>query len=265
MDDLNYRSSKGFGSLPIHGQLLLTQLEETLRLKPNLLNVTKFVNVYLGKLLPNPDVDWRHDVVARESYLDRLESFVSRLNPSHNSLKAHVLYHRLVHDRGRGVHDRDRFMAYIKLPRNVRYINPRFIRNRDRGSFANLQAHNRGVTLFPAVRDDEPLVRSYLEHFFLTENSYSTYGTYILDDYLKHVFAETKILAGLGDMERWYSMLPPAKYQALRERVDLDFAHTNKFVFGLDEQVSLDLLVKNAPELIVKVAGRPRNADFVEP
>ena len=58
---------------------------------------------------------------AREAYLDRLWSFVSRLTPAFNSLKAHVLHHRLVHDRSAGKFDADRFMTYIKLPRSASY------------------------------------------------------------------------------------------------------------------------------------------------
>ncbi len=78
---------------------------------------------------------------------------------------------------------------------------------------------------------------------------------YINDVYLKHHFAETKIVNGLGDAGAvGIAMLPPAKYQQLKERVDLDFAYTNKTQFAAgDEPVSLDLHVKNVKTLIVKV------------
>ena len=39
------------------------------------------------------------------AYLDRLWAFVSTLEPVHNSLKAHVLYNRLVLDRSQGTYD----------------------------------------------------------------------------------------------------------------------------------------------------------------
>ncbi len=254
VDDLRERESRGFGSHPIHHQLLIDQLEECVRLLPGVLNDTSFVQAYLRKLQPNPDVDWRHDAAAREAYLERLQAFVSRLNPSHNSLRAHVLYHRLVHDRERGVHDRARLLEYIQLPRHVPYINERYMRDTERRRHAaDLNADYTAVTLLPRVGNDEPIVRAYLEHFFLTENSFAPYANYIREDWLERVFAETKILAGIGDMERWYSMLPPSYYQNLKERVDLDFAPTNPTVFTLDEQVALDLWVKNVETLIVKI------------
>ncbi|MBS0204879.1 MAG: hypothetical protein JSS49_18385, partial [Planctomycetes bacterium] len=95
-DDLAHPNSGGFGSLPIHRQLLLTQLEDLLKLNGGLLNQQHFVTTYLTKLQPGADEDWRHDRQLLAAYLDRLTAFANRLAPVHNSLKAHVLYHRLV-------------------------------------------------------------------------------------------------------------------------------------------------------------------------
>ncbi len=109
------------------------------------------------------------------------------------------------------------------------------------------------MTLFPAIGNDEPVVRSYLQHFFLTEMTRKPYEPYLSDVYLKHIFAETKIVHSLGDPEQWSTMLPPEKFQALKQRVDLDFAFSNKQSFTANEPVRLDLFVKNVPTLIVKV------------
>jgi hypothetical protein len=254
VDDLKYKYSKGFGSFNIHRQLLLSQLDECLKLKTDLLNQGTFVNTYLTKLQPNPDVNWRTDKVAYEAYLDRLWSFASKLAPVHNSIKAHVLYHRLVHDRARGEYDADRFMAYVKLPRPTGYVEPKFMQLENSRRYpCNLNADYRSVTLLPPVGNDEPLVRSYLMHFFKEAANFDAFTSYIRDDYLKHTFAETKIVNGLGDPEQWYSMLPPAKYQQLKERVDLDFAFTNGTQFDVGGKVSLDVHVKNVETLIVKV------------
>jgi len=254
VDDLNYRHSRGFGCHGIHRLLLLSQLEACLKLKPDLLNQTRFVEAYLTKLRPNPDTDWRHDPKVRQAYLERLWAFAARLNPSHNSLKAHVLYHRLVHDRALGVYDTDRFLTYIQLPRNVGYINRRYLERHEHRRYpANLQANYQRFTLLPPIGNDEPLVRSYLAHFFVKADSYKPYDTYINDIYLRRLFAETKIVHGLGDMERWHAMLPPAMYQALRDRVDIDFAYTNRTLFGVGDPVALDVFVKNVKTLIVKV------------
>ncbi|MCO6456975.1 MAG: hypothetical protein J5I93_16875 [Pirellulaceae bacterium] len=254
VDDLNTQFSRGFGSAAIHGQLLPPQLEECLKLKPELLNEANFVNTYLSKLRPSDDADWRNDPQQQLDYLERLWAFVSRLGPVHNSLKAHVLYRRLAFDRSQGLHDKPRFMAYIQLPRNVGYINPQFMQKEENRRFpADLNQDFNAQTQFPAVGNDEPLVRAYLHHFFLTETTYDPYLPYINDTFLKHNFAEAKIVNGLGDAERWFSLLPPAQYQALKDRVDLDFAPTNRPIFGADDPVSLDVYVKNVRSLIIKV------------
>jgi hypothetical protein len=254
MDDLNHKGSGGFGSLGIHRQLLLDELEECLRLKPALLAEAAFVNTYLSKLAPRAGEEWRIDPLPREAYLERLEGFVSRLGAAFNSLKAHVLYHRLVHDRALGRHDRARFLAYLKLPRSAPYVRPGYLeRGEHRGHAANLGAEFKGATLLPPIGNDEPVVRSYLGHFFLTEDGYAPFSEYLENGYLKRIFAETKILAGLGDMEKWYAMLSPAVLQELKERVDIDFAFTQKTAFRADEPVGIDVHLKNVKTLIVKV------------
>ncbi|NQU24829.1 MAG: hypothetical protein HQ567_26400 [Candidatus Nealsonbacteria bacterium] len=255
VDDLNHKDSRGFGSFPIHKQLLLVQLEQCLKLKPDLLNQTHFVNTYLTKLHPGADVDWQRDSQARRAYLDRLEKFVTRLAPVHNSLKAHVLYHRLVLDRSQGIYDRQRLMTYLKLPRPVSYANAEFMKlDASRQFPANLSANYQQFSLLPPVGNDEPLVRSYLHHFFVDDADYKAFEPYLNDLYLKHNFAETKIVRNPGDdPQRWYAMLPAAQYKALKERIDLDFAPTNKERFAADEPVALDLDVKNVRTLIVKV------------
>lgn len=254
VDDLNHKYSRGFGSLGVHRHLLPAQLNECLKLKPDLLNQGNFVNTYLTKLQPNPDVDWKNDPAVYEAHLDRVWSFVKRLAPVHNSLKASVLYHRLVHDRSTGVFDADRFMQYIKLPRPTSYIEPKFMAlEQSRRYPCNLNANYSKFTLLPPIGNDEPLVRSYFMHFFAEAANYDAYTAYIRDDYLKRTFAETKITLGLGDPETWYSMLSPTEYQQLKERVDLDFAFTNKKQFAVNAPVSLDLQIKNVKTLIVKV------------
>ncbi len=254
VDDLNYQYSRGFGGANIHKDLLHTQLDAILKLKPDLRNQTHFVNAYLTKLHPANDVDWRRDAAARQVYLDRLWSYAKTLAPAHNSLKAHILYHRLVHDRALGIYDKDRFMTYIATPRHVSYIDSDFMkRDTSRKYPANLSADFSATTMLPPVGNDEPLVRSYLHQFFVKENTYKPYEEWVNDLYLKYNFAETKIVNGLGEPEEWYSMLPPDRYQKLKERIDLQFAYTNKPSFATDDSVSLDLMVKNVESMIVKV------------
>lgn len=254
IDDLKHEHSGGFGSLGIHRQLLVSQLEDLVKAMPDELNKQNFVAAYLAKLQPNPDEDWRHNPKSLEAYLDRLLKFTNRLAPAHNSLKAHVLYHKLVFDRQRGDFNKDRFLEYLKLPRQVGYLSRRILESDAFKSFpCDLTANYGGVTLLPPVGNDEPLVRSYLAHFLVDAPNTKEFEPYVNDIYLQHLLAEVKIVNGLGDSEQWASLLPPAQFQQLKERVDLDFDFSNKTQFTADEPVKLELYVKNVGTMIVKV------------
>jgi hypothetical protein len=254
VSDLDAPNSPGFGAFPIHHDLLQSQLDELLQLKPALRTEVNFVNTYVTKLRPSPDVDWQHAPSELQAYLARLWGFVSTLSPAYNSLKAHVLYHRLATDQMQSTYDRATFLAYLALPRPAPYVNPKYLETAEHRQFpCNLGEDFSAVTQLPTVGNDELLVRQYLQHFFVEEADYTAYEPFVSDEYLKHLFAETKIVNGLGDPEKWYAMLPPHKYQELKERVDIDFAPTNPRFFAADEPVVLDLFVKNVPTLIVKV------------
>ncbi|HND51038.1 MAG TPA: hypothetical protein PLV92_01525, partial [Pirellulaceae bacterium] len=253
-DDLNHPNSPGFGAFGIHRQMLRSQLDELLKLKPELLNQGNFVTAYLAKLQPAADDDWRRDPALMEKYLDSLKAFVDRLAPVHNSLKAHIAYHRLVLDRNRGKLDKQRFLDYLKLPRPLPYVAPALLQaDGNRQFHVDVNADYRGATLLAPVGNDEPVVRAYLQALLLDATNTEEFTPYIHDVYLKHLFAEVKIVNGLGEPEQWASQLPPELFQQLKARVDLDFAPTNSSNFATDEPVRLDLFVKNVSTLIVKV------------
>lgn len=252
--DLRSPRSGPFGSFPIHRQMTLAQLDELLKLQPALLNQTAFAHAWLVKQRPTDDEDWRHDPKLMRAFFDRVIEFVRRLNATHNSLKAHVLFHRLVLDRSQGTYDRALFIEYLQLPRQQPYMAKAMLESdAGRRNLADLNADYMPVTMCRPVHSDEPLVRSYLLHFLTTAESPRDFEPYINDVYLRHVFAEAKIVAGLGEPEQWASQLPPEMFRALKDRVDIDFAPTNKTEFGADEPVRLDVHVKNVPTLVVKV------------
>jgi len=252
--DLDYRYSPGFGGYNIHRQMLKTQLEALLKKKPALLQQTNYAHIYITKLRPNPDVDWRNTPAEYVAYLDRLWAFAEQLPPSFNSLKSHVLYHRLVYDLAQGKFNEERFLTYIKLPKHASYVEPKYLQREDlRRHIANLNENFDQVTLLPVVGNDEPLVRDLLAHFFLKAKTWENYAAYINDLYLKRVYATTKIVNGLGEPEQWASLLSPAEFQALKQRIDIDFSPQNAERYEAGAAVALDLFLKNTPSLIVNV------------
>ena len=251
--DLKYKHSSGFGSHKIHKLMLLDQLKRCGELMPELFSNTNFVNAILEKLLPNSEVNIQYDKHEMDAYLDRLQAFVKPLGNSFNSLKAHVLYNRLMFDESLGIYDKNIFIEYINLPKNVFYINRKFKNNVDYKSIANLNANYTSLTLFPPIGTDSNLVKRYLSHFFMDMDSTKDFASYIENTFLNECFAETKIVNGLGDMEEWYSMLTPEKYNRLKERVDIEFTADNKTIVRTEEEIELNLFIKNVTKLIVKI------------
>lgn len=257
--DMNRKDGTEFGNLEIHSLLTQDQLEELARREPKLLRNDDFITASLLKLQPGPDVDGENDPEEKEAYLDRLWDFVEPLVPAFNRLKAHVLYHRLEFDRSRGVYDRKRFLKYLEFPREVSYANPRWMEKArkdaaTRDAIFSLGENVEGTPSLPAVSDDEPLVADYVDHYFVDAKDLKPFDEFIADSWLKIRFAETKILHGQGDQEKWYSLLnDPARYQALKDRVQISFPPHNRAVYRAQDPVSLDVDLKNVETLAVKV------------
>lgn len=258
--ELDEKNSRGFGAFPIHQKMTLPQLDALLKLEPSLINSQNFVYTYCSKIRPPIDVDIDSNPEAMRAYLDRMWSFVGQLPPVFNSLKANVLYQRLVFDRSQGTYDRDRFMAYIQLPRNAVYVQPRYVQDylkkgqHNRSHLVNAGQRFGDAVIWPPIGDDEPLIRSYLMHFYRDADDWKGCEMYLREDYLKPLYAEAKILADPArDIERLASMLSPQAFQALKDRVDIEFAYTSNEYFTPGQPVRLDVDIKNVEKLIVKV------------
>lgn len=254
--DLKSKESKGFGEFSIHRLLTKVQLDELLGLKADLIHSVAFVETYLTRLLPNADESMAASSNVRIAYLKRAEKFAAILPPSFNSLKAHILYQRLAHDRAAGKEDEKRFLQYLALPRNVGYLNPKW-REKEPALWrhpANLgQDYRQVTTLPPAKGGDEALVKSYLLKFLKDDRDTSRFASYLNESWLRRVFAEAKITNGVGKPSDWAALLSPSEFQALKDRVEIEFDATNQETFALDDAVSLKMHLKNVPKLLVKV------------
>ncbi|MEQ1853953.1 MAG: hypothetical protein ABMA01_20470, partial [Chthoniobacteraceae bacterium] len=265
--DLRSKEARGFGEFNIHRALLAEQLEALAKQIPTLVNDERFVMTKLRKLAPAADVDIEFDAAAREAWLDRVDAYAKTLPPAFNTLKARVLYLRLDHDRRKGVYDRARFLDYLKLPRPAGYVNPRWLeRVRDSQPMCDLNADlSEGLIQHRPVGDDEALVREYFLHLFAANGPAAVdamlapWVEYVRDTWLKPVLAEAMITGGQGNPEQWASLLTPAAFQRLKDRVDIEFVATNPQFFKpalgaeLGDAVQIEIIVKNTPKLIVKI------------
>ena len=250
--DLAEKSSRGFGSLPIHSRLTLAQLHALAAAVPELRKASVWVGAVLARLRPPAHVDWRHDPDARAAYLAALAAFVEPLTPAFNALKAQVLYHQLDLDRRRGRYDRERFLRYLALPRKTGYARAERLRGVPAGQLVELDHDAAAGSGLEVVGDDEALVREYLGHFLLTEEG-REFAEHLRDEWLSEQLAVVRLLAGAPDGERWAALLGQTRLAALRERVDIELTARNPARLVGDVPAALEVDVKNVPRLVVKV------------
>lgn len=249
--DLERERGPEFGRLHIHGQLLAEQYAQCARLRPKLLEEAAFVEGWLVRLLPGADEDVERDAAARETWLQRLEDFVLPLAPVHDSLKAHVLHHRLSHDLAQGRVDEGRLRAYLRLPRRAPWATPESVRGRQGAAVDPARQYPTGLG---AVGDDEALVRACLAAVLRGAADPGAWSELVRDDWLRRLFAETQLLAGEGDPARWTALVDdPAWLAALEARVEIEFAPTQPRHYGASDAVALELELKNVGTLLVKV------------
>jgi len=254
VSELKERDAVGFGKLSIHRQLTLSQLDELVAARPNLDAETDFVNIYLSKLRPSEDVNWVADRKQRREYLNRLKTFTDKLPATFNSLKANVIFQILQLNLKEGKFNKELFLDYLKLPCRTNYVSQKFLKTvSNQSHWVRLNSDYSKYIQMPPINRNDSVVEAHLQHFLKNSRDYEAFSPYVDDRYLKRQFATAKILAGVGDVEKWASLLSPSEYKALLERVDIDFAPSNPEFFGADDPVELELNLKNANKLIVKI------------
>ena len=110
---------------------------------------------------------------------------------------------------------------------------------------ADLNADYQAVTLLPPVGNDEPLVRSYLLHFFVDEAELRRVRAVHQRRLSEASVRRDQDRQRAGRRRAVVLAAAAGKYQALKERVDLDFASRTDRYFAADEPVQLDVDVKN--------------------
>lgn len=254
--DLNDKdgSNGRFGALTIHTLLTLAQLERLAERIPHLRTQSTWVDAVLRRLAAPSWIDLRTDREERARLIDRALAFAQSLAPAFNTLKATLLYHRLDLDRVAGIFDRARFRAYVELPRNASWVPRALIQTYENDRLVQPNTAAAAALGLEAIGHDEPLVREYLSRFLL-EDEPSAWSDVLDASLLAKLAATTRLLAGAtgADAERATNVLDVGEREALKNRVDIDLAAQNPPWFGADDDVTLEVDVKNVRDLEVKV------------
>ncbi len=253
--DLAWERSEGFGSISIHNLLSTSQLEELARRRPELLRNGNYITQRLARI-PAPDTNLSQDHAAAVEHFSEVWDFVRKLEPMHNSLKASVAFRLMDHQRHLGIYDEALFRAYLDLPRQVHYL-PRERREQlQRASNTEWVdfRYRPGIEIpLPPIIDESPLVREFLIHFQKDASSPAAFERWFEESWLNALFAESKILHGVGRPEDQRPRLSPAQYRSILDRVELDFAATNPAYLKPGEAVELEIDVKRVDSILIKI------------
>lgn len=250
-EELSLKDAKGFGWASVHRLLTLKQLEQLLQRKPDLTGDSNFVQAYALRLLP-PEGSSLADPTTKRAYLERLSDWAMRLPASKNSFKVLVLGNRLRLELLENRMDRALFVDYLKLPRSAPYYRRDQLRLH-RDALADLNFTLPSPAVLPPLRNDEPLVRRYLETFLKDDADVDAFSQWVDVEYLQRVQAEAKILNGIGDKRTWYAKLDPNTQKEIRERVEIGFAPHNPHSWATDEVVKLQVEIKNVDNLTLRI------------
>jgi len=248
--DLKQRQGATFGSQEIHSRLTLAQLDELTQKIAGLWKSERFVEVYLARLLPPDEVDLATELDEVDAYYERVWAVLKNLTPDFNSRKANLLCNWLKNDLSRGLFNKARFLEYVKYPRLVHYAPEMSSQQMTFALNFNQKFDDRWL---PPIGNEEPLLRKCLLYLFAEAPDYKEFSPCFREEFLRAVFAEAKVTTGQGTPEEWVPWMSRAQYDAVKRRVDVDFADENPLLTGRDDPVVIKAYIKNVPALIVKV------------
>ncbi len=244
-------NDRRFGDLSAHRHLTLQELRAVAAGVPDIADDNNYVSAVLQRLRPDADADPSQQDDVRLDYLTQVETYVRSLPASYNSLKASATFRLLEAKLAQNTFDRQLFLRYLQLPRISPIVHHQWAR---RPSVkAKLGDNFMDLALLPPIGDEQPLVRSHLEHFLKDAENTDAFAEYLQPEYLRRVFAETKLLEGVGPEDRWYKMLSASQRQAIRDSTQLRLALHNPKYFSSDQPAKLIVDVKNIDELVVRV------------
>eukprot|EP01116_Phalansterium_solitarium_P020667 TRINITY_DN6156_c0_g6_i2.p1 TRINITY_DN6156_c0_g6~~TRINITY_DN6156_c0_g6_i2.p1 ORF type:complete len:2265 (-),score=945.46 TRINITY_DN6156_c0_g6_i2:259-7053(-) len=251
--DLSSNSRRSFGDLGVHNQLTLEQLKQLQAIRKDLLDNGRFIEACIRRLAPSNDVDIEVNQAEREAYITRLWEFVLTLLPAYNSYRLCVLFHALRLRADRGDLDEELFMSYLQLPRSRGYVNETLRNDYYQQRVPQAEMHV-AVGLLRPVNDDTGIIKEYLEHFFRSRDSTKPFSHYLANNFVDPILAETRLLMGDPNPDRWLHALPAHSQQALRDRVEVQFVVSSaRKYYEPSEAVSVEVDVKNVPTLLVKL------------
>jgi len=249
-----------FGHYKMHKRLTLKQMELLGKKTKELDGVSSFWETYCWKLQTVHAKNLDTNLEFRGNYLAKLKKFISDRPQTTlcSGLRALILYNYMTHlELTTGKYDRACLVNYLSIPRE-RGFNATVLR----GLLKKLPLcpSDYSVADIPALRpigNDEPFVKRALEEFFRDGEAYTKWAALVDWKWAKIIYTRTMLTSRQGNegdlKEALLQEVDKYAFKDLREQVDITLCPYNKSTFKVNEQVEVDVFVKNVEELQVDV------------
>lgn len=230
--------------LPIE---LLEKLSEAI--STNYCDKNKFLNLIINKTHAE-QLSAAKDANAKKAVLLEIYAKLKPLPPKYQALKANALLEILSLNILLNEFDLALFLEYIKSPVNDNKSVFKF--NEEKSS--ELRSQERytfwGV---PVTNSDAKLIAEHLDFFFMQKNlEIKAFEEYLDEKLLKKHFFQSQILKG-EESEEAVKHLGQADFERLVAKTEISICKHNKQLFAVEDEVVLELDVKNIQTLFVKI------------
>jgi len=256
--DLENGTSGGFGSKKIHYKLTKESLDLLSKTKACQESET-YMQCYAWKLRKVTDGSFIYDMKLRGIYLNDLRDFAGNTlskNPKFNSLRALILYNWLLFNERQGNYDKRVLKTYLKIPKDSTYCQDIWA-SAKKSQKANVEYEVNLIEELFAIVDDEPYVRRALRHIFSSFDDTTAKWKDVIDlQYLRRLYCEVKLTKSQGktaELRRAYGKFGKYAFQELTNAVNVELLRSNQVYHTVNDTVSLTVLLKNVPELEVRI------------
>ena len=228
-----------------------SQLQSLADIEPDLLNDRSFVGLIIQSMQPEDRSIFKREPEKHLAWLVKLDGFTRTLSPSHNSLKAHVLYHRLRIASEMDQFPSKTFVRYLNLPRRKTPIWSKHAVDTKHPGVSFNQSFYKYTECAP-IGNELKLIEKFLDNNLAEAAQRELLAKYFNAQYFKERTSRSQLLAGV-DSDKLDHPLSATDYEVLRDLKELSIANSTSRQWSHDSLVKLNVDLKNVDNLTVSI------------
>jgi len=247
-------SKQGWGSRDIHKKMTRAQMDSVLTNQSDLMEDAKFCEAYALKLRGGKVPIGAADVAALNEYLSNLYKFCQGTKTLH-SFKALISFNYMCFlECCYEQYDRKTLREYLSIPKKSE-----FMAAEAKGNTQDNDYSIDGIPELNKIGEDTPYLKRALRYFYSAGDKAGSWPL-LKADWASVLWAEEKLLTDSGE-EKFRLKLKQSldkhygrRYcQELESKRMLELTPMNRTFYRVDEEVELDLWLKNIKSIVVNV------------